>query len=358
MKQMRGIFTISLDFELHWGGFEKWPLGKGKLNATPVNGHRFLKSDKKDLRNYFLNTRQVVPEMLNLFAKYEIHATWATVGMLFHKNRKSMLECAPADRPAYKLTKLSAYEYIETTGIGNDEAEDPYHFAPSLIEKIVATPYQELGTHTFAHYYTNEAGQTVSQFHEDLKAAQRSAEMYGRSARSLVFPRNQFNDQALKICMEEGITAVRTNPLDWFWDIDATTTESVWKRLNRGLDAYLPIGRRNTYTLESLKQRKGYPLCIPASRLLRRYHPREYFLNELKIRRIQAEMTRAAMHGEVYHLWWHPHNFGHHPEQSLRDLVRILKHYEFCRKTYGMTSLNMGEITEVVAGKAEHMKVA
>ena len=49
--KMNGIFTISLDFELHWGGFEKWPI--------------------EEYRQYFLNTRKVIPEMLKLFGQYE-----------------------------------------------------------------------------------------------------------------------------------------------------------------------------------------------------------------------------------------------------------------------------------------------
>ena len=69
---MPGILTISLDFELHWGGFEKWPLGV---------------KDGDSYNQYFLNTRQVIPKMLELFAEHEVHVTWATVGMLFHESK-------------------------------------------------------------------------------------------------------------------------------------------------------------------------------------------------------------------------------------------------------------------------------
>lgn len=330
MSGARSIFTVSLDFELHWGGFEKWPL--------------------KNYRQYFLNTREIIPQMLRLFDQYEVHATWAGVGMLFHSNKESLLQHIPRLQPSYAVKELSAYEYIATKGIGQSELDDPFHFASSLVEKIVNTPFQELGSHTFAHYYCNEAGQTLEQFKADLRAAQQAATIFGRSLRSLVFPRNQFNEEYLKACYEEGFRAVRDNPRDWFWNIRSTQKESRWKRLNRGVDAYWPIGKRNTYTLDSIVQREGFPLCIPASRLLRPYRPGELYLNTLKIERVKTEMERAAMSGEVYHLWWHPHNFGNYPAESMDGLQRILEGFKKCQVRFGMRSLNMGEIVDELKG--------
>ena len=71
----------------------------------------------------------------------------------------------------------------------------------------------------------------------------------------------------------------------------------------------------------------------------------------MKINRIKNEMERAAQHGEVYHLWWHPHNFGHYPKESMEGLKRILDHFAFCREKYGMQSLNMGEVGELVLSR-------
>ena len=122
----------------------------------------------------------------------------------------------------------------------------------------------------------------------------------------------------------------------------------MWKRLNRGLDAYFPIGKKNTYKLSAIPFRKDFPLCLPASRLLRPYRPKELFLNDFKISRIKSEMSRAAQQGEVYHLWWHPHNFGHYPQQSMEGLGKILKHYASCRDKWRMNSLSMGEMAALI----------
>jgi peptidoglycan/xylan/chitin deacetylase (PgdA/CDA1 family) len=326
MNSRGGSFIISLDFELHWGGFEKWPLEK--------------------YRQYFLNTRSVIPDMLERFERRQVHVTWATVGMLFHPSRESLIKDLPEQRPSYAAEELSAYHFLEQHGVGESEEDDPFHFAGSLVNLIVETPFQELASHTFAHYYCNEVGQTLEQFRADLRAAQRTAEHYGKKLRSLVFPRNQFNEAYLRICFEEGFVAVRDNPRDWFWNIQSTQGESPWKRLNRGMDAYWPIGEKNTYPVESIAHHDELPLCIPASRLLRPYRPSEFFLNAMKISRIRAEMERAARKNEVYHLWWHPHNFGSFPRQSLAGLDKILDHYAFCRERYGMESVTMGEVAE------------
>jgi peptidoglycan/xylan/chitin deacetylase (PgdA/CDA1 family) len=327
------VFTISLDFELHWGGFEKWPI--------------------ENYNRYFLNTREVIPEMLRLFQENEVHTTWATVGMLFHGTKDGLVNCIPARRPSYKIPELSAYYFMEHNGIGDSEEDDPFHFAESLVAQIIETPWQELGSHTFAHYYCNETGQTVEQFRADLRAAQQSAVKYGRKLKSLVFPRNQFNEEYLRACYQEGFVAVRDNPRDWFWNIQSTQHESKWKRLNRGLDAYLPMGKKNTYSLKSLQYREGLPVCIPASRLLRPYRPTELFLNKMKITRIQNEMERAAKQNEIYHLWWHPHNFGHYPEESLEGLIKIIEHFSECRTRYAMRSLSMGEIADLVIKRSQ-----
>src|SRR5688572_24727045 len=110
----KGVFVISLDFELHWGGFEKWPI--------------------KTYEAYFLNTRRVIPEMLSLFVAHKVHVTWATVGMLFYDSEKALIQGFPDLKPSYKIQELSAYQYINEAGIGKNEQEDPFHFSKSLIQ--------------------------------------------------------------------------------------------------------------------------------------------------------------------------------------------------------------------------------
>lgn len=320
-------FTISLDFELYWGIFDKVPLA--------------------DRKGYFENTRRIIPEMLALFEQQQVQVTWATVGMLFAKDWTDWTTAIPALRPSYHNDQLSAYRLKEE--FGRDSSLNNFFFAPELVEQIKQTIYQEMATHTFAHYYCQEAGQTLDQFRQDLQAAQGIATRQGMKLQSLVFPRNQFNEAYLRVCYEEGINTVRSNPGDWFWK--QTVEDKLSKRIFRTGDAYLPLGNRTSFPLSSLKLKEGFPLAIPASRFLRPVDGKRDILNKLRLQRILSEMTVAAKRKECYHLWWHPHNFGNYPERSMADLKVIIEHYKKLEEQYGMQSMSMRGIYEYVTGR-------
>src|SRR5690606_22722088 len=109
-----------------------------------------------------------------------------------------------------------------------------------------------------------------------------------------------------------------------------TQKDSLVNKIFRTGDAYMGL-KNKSYGLDELQLEKEKPLSQKASRLLRPYSPNK-FLNDFKLERIKSEMTAAARNKEIYHLWWHAHNFGDFPEQKLADLKKILhhfKHYEF-----------------------------
>lgn len=298
-----------------WGAHEKWNLNSKK--------------------NYFNNTIRGIPIVLELFEKYNIHATWATVGFLFAKNKTQMLNYCPDLIPTYDNIKMSYYHFIKSELVGENEVEDPYHYASSLIDLILKTPNQELATHTFSHYYCNEKGQTCEQFEADLEAAQAiSKENFNIELRSLVFPRNQFNSAYIKIAKKNGIKVIRSNPDVWFWK-----KSSKWMALARALDSLIPISKTLTYN-KARGVEENAIMFLPASRFFRPYSKSESFLQKLKYLRIKKEMTYAAKNNKIYHLWWHPHNFGNNLEENVAYLEKILNHfimlnveYNFCSKT-------------------------
>ena len=316
-------FVISLDFELLWGVFDK--------------------VDYKEKENYFNNTRRVIPEILKLFKDYEIHCTWATVGMMFQTSWEEWAQNIPANLPEYRREELSAYNYGKQI---NNQSTKSYCFAKDLILQIQKTPHQEIGTHTYSHYYCLEEGQTPKAFRADLKKSIELAYKMGIILESLVFPRNQFNEEYLDICFDLGIKSVRSNPTDWYWK--DTQQDSLKTKIFRTGDAY--FGPKNkSYPLSNVVHTSSTnkPLAQKASRLLRPYSSNG-FLNSLKLKRIKSEMSAAARNGEIYHLWWHPHNFGNNSQENLDDLKEILEHFKKCQDHYGMESRNMAEITRLV----------
>jgi peptidoglycan/xylan/chitin deacetylase (PgdA/CDA1 family) len=285
---------------------------------------------------------KVIPALLKVFTEFNIHATFATVGLLFAADKKELLAYSPELKPEYENLDSSPYTN-EFALLGENEETDSLHYADSLVRMIQNTPDQEIGSHTFCHYYCLEAGQTVRAFEADMKAAVAIAKRKGITLKSLVFPRNQFNGEYLNVLKELGFTSFRGNELSWLYAAKSWKSQSTWKRMGRLLDSYMNVSGHNIYKWEDLK--KSAPLYnIPASRFLRPYNPMLSKLEDLRLKRILNDMTEAAKTGCVYHLWWHPHNFGAHTEQNIQFLRAILVHYQKLQQQYSFESLTMSEV--------------
>lgn len=316
---MEGTIIVSLDFELFWG----------MLDCTTLEKYR----------DNILGGRKAIPQLLKLFEKYNIHATWATVGYMFADNLKELKEYFPDDKmlPTYENKKLSPYSVFENIGL--DEDAEPCFYAPSLIKMIADTPGQEIGTHTFSHYYCREKGQTVEQFEADMKAAVALANAHGYDLKSVVLPRNQCTDECTKVLAKMGFSSYRDEENDW---IHEKVKIRLLMRILRLLDVYFPLTGQGGYT----------PKCengiwnLIGSRMYKPILKPLYFLEKQKIRRIKRQMYHAAKKGLTFHLWWHPHNVGVMTEEHIEQLNEIFRYYQLMREKYGMESLNMREAAE------------
>ena len=320
-EDIKSIFTISLDFELHWG----------------VSDWHTVESYGVNLRN----TRRAIHRMLELYKQYNIHVTWATVGMLFCHTKKDFFKFVPENmRPGYDVKSFSNYKVAESAG--DNETEDPYHFASSMIKIIRDAPGQEIGTHTFSHYYTLETGQTTEHFRADLEAAIQVAGEYGIKLKSIVFPRMQYDDSYIEVCRQVGIRYYRgSQPVTEYAPV-SRLLETRKRRMTRFLDSYINFKGQHLYPLKELVN-QSLPVNVPQSLFLRPWTAKLQMFDFMKLRRIKKQMTAAAKKNALYHLWWHPHNFGNNVEKNCQFLENILKHYQYLSKKYGMVSLNMEE---------------
>ncbi len=314
----KGVFVISLDFELHWGVWD--------VTSKEVYGKNIL------------GVRNVIPKLLDLFNHHNIKVSFATVGFLFAKNKEELLQYLPILKPAYNNNTYNVYEG-ELILIGNNEIDDPYHFGYSLLKQIKQSPH-EIGTHTFCHYYCLEEGQNDLEFDADIKAAKKIAAANNIALASIVFPRNQVNEEYLNVLKNNGINVYRGNPTSWIYKPRKFTAEILFIRFCRLLDTYLPISGYNTHKI--IKE-EGLPVNIPASRFLKPFNKNLAWLEKIKLQRIMNEMTKAAKKGELYHLWWHPHNFGLHITENIAGLTIILNHYQKLNKKYGFVNQTMKE---------------
>jgi peptidoglycan/xylan/chitin deacetylase (PgdA/CDA1 family) len=294
-----------------------------------------------------LGARLVIPRLLKLFERYNIAATWATVGFLLASSRKELDRFRPAILPKYDNPALDPY--VEPTGSG--EQEDPLHFAASLVDQIRQTPGQEVATHTFSHYYCLEPGQTLEAFRADLRSAVALAAERGIALRSIVFPRNQVNPAYASALLDAGLSCYRGSEIGWMYRPIPQSQKVAAMRAARLADSYFGLPGRQIVHWSEIPQADG--LCnVRGSRFLRPYRSKLGAFEKLRLRRIAAEMNMAAENNSVYHLWLHPHNLGVNIEGNLEFFEEILRAFASCRSRFGMCSLSMNSVAELAREQA------
>jgi hypothetical protein len=325
MADRPGALVISLDFELHWGVRDH------------VTRHDSLYGRLPD-------ARRAVADILEVFVARHIRATWATVGFLFASTRDEVDAHAPRERPTYARAELNPY----AEAIGIDEDHDPEHLAGSLVERIGASAGQEVGSHTFSHYYCAEAGQNEATFRADLAAAQAMAHGRGVELTSLVLPRNQWNPAYADAVLQSGFRCIRGPQRSLGHRARPHGRQNLLHRGARLAEAYVGVSAPPTTEWNEVLRPSG--LCdVPASAFLRPYEPARRRLEPLRLARLRSGLRHAAHHGRIFHLWWHPHNFSNHQSENYTVLEQVLDEFDRLAAAEGMRSLSMADVATTVA---------
>ena len=311
-----GTLIVSLDFELFWG----------MQDCAALD----------DYRENIFGARKAIPQLLQLFARHDIHATWAIVGCLFAQDRTEVEPFFPALRPEYEKAELSTYRCFEQ---GDESREPQCFYAPEMIAEIARRNGQEIASHTFSHFYCREAGQTIRQFEADMRASLAIAQAHGYRLTAVVLPRNQCEPEYVQVLGKLGFTAYRDEENDW---IHEKIPFRPLLRLLRLADVYLPLTGQGGY----VPQMEAGVVNLTGSRMYKPYMKPLAILERMKIYRIKRQMLHAARKGLTFHLWWHPHNVGIRTDLHMRQLEEIFAYYDLLREKYGMRSLNMREAAE------------
>jgi peptidoglycan/xylan/chitin deacetylase (PgdA/CDA1 family) len=314
-------FVISLDFELFWGVAD---IAAIKDYGPNVDGEW-----------------KAVPSMLSLFRRHGVNATWATVGMLMCRDYEQWSALRPDIMPAYRKAALSAYSHADMA-----RSHPKLFFGRPLVERILDTPGQELASHTYSHYLCDEEGAAPDQFAADMRCAAGIAGEMGVRLRSLVLPRNQVKDAFLATLRGSGIRVIRGNGDHWLYRQGHAAPGGLAGRAVRLADAWLPL--RCATARPGLAA--GGLIDVPASMFLRPWSRRLARIEPLRLRRLCDAMTAAARSDGLFHLWWHPHNFGVNRAENLRFLEAVLQHFARLRGEYGMTSMTMHEFAKTQDG--------
>ncbi len=312
---MSGKFVISLDFEKYWG----------------VRDHKSISDYQENLDNVDL----IVKRTLELFDMKKIHATWAIVGFMLFENKIQLIEMLDEIKQLYFDISLNPYKYIEF-----NELIPKYHFSIQQIRQILCTPFQEIASHTFSHYYCLEEGQNIVDFKFDCDRFQEISKEFGINVKTIIFPRNQINTNYLDVLVENSIYAYRGTEEHPIYEASSKQKNTMLKRILRFLDRYINLTGHHTYKIDkSLKV-----INVKSSRFLAPYNKKLALLDMLRLNRIKKSMTYAAKNNQVFHLWWHPHNFGKNIEENFRFLNGIISHYQYLNSHYGFESKNINEI--------------
>jgi hypothetical protein len=300
---------ISLDFEMRWGIHDVY--------GYDIDAHR----------DELVCGRDVVPALLKLFAGHDIRATWAAVGAVGCAGWDDYFERAP-EPPRYANAAFRikpAYAELDPKG--------ELHFAPDLLHAIGSALGQELGTHTFSHLYLREKGVTAADVIADLNAVRNLyATRFGAEPLSLVFPRNQpaFID-VIRAC---GIRMWRGNPGPWYYETEDSEHNGRVPRALKFIDGINPMRRLAAPQTDDMTR---------ASLFLRLNLPR--YLWRAHVRRIRGELA-ALRPGEIFHIWFHPHNLGQQMNFKLARVEEVLGIIAERQAAGGLRSCSMSDLVE------------
>jgi peptidoglycan/xylan/chitin deacetylase (PgdA/CDA1 family) len=266
-----------------------------------------------------------------------VQATWATVGMAMCRDWRQWQEIRPPQLPGYRDARLSNYAHGALA-----RAYPRLFFARPLVERILDTPGQELASHSYSHFYCNAAGASAEQFAADLACARAIAAPLGARPVSLVFPRNQMNADCLAQLPAAGMRVFRGNRSHWLYRGGHDVAGGMFGRAARFADSWLALSAPAT---RAVRIDNGL-VDVPASLFLRPWSAPLARLEAWRIARLRAAMSEAARSDSLFHLWWHPYNFGIDCERNLALLESLLRHHARLHDAHGMASLSMSAFAQ------------
>lgn len=287
------VLVISIDTELGWG-----------FILNPEN--EILDLLRRDPGRGRTGTRL----LLEMFEKYGVPATWATVGHLF---------LGESDREQLVHRELPQFEegVIDWDYYGGLR-DDVLFRGEDVVESIMACPAeQELGLHSFFHVLFPGCSRRVAESEIDLgiKAANR----FGIDFKSFVFPDNQIAH--LDVLRNSGFRIYRSEPRGYFI-----------RMARRAMSEFLPspVSPRNRDGIWEIagSVEFGYPL-LPVSEL-----PGARF-----------GLRRAIWAHRVFHVHLHPWNLLLN-QTVAGDLDAFLALAAQRRDEGGLEIMTMGELAD------------
>ncbi|MCI0414563.1 polysaccharide deacetylase [bacterium] len=310
----RGVFTLSLDFELIWGTLDK----------PGLNGFR---------KACEIEREQVIDRLLSVFVEFEVPATWCVVGhlMLDHCNSEQGVKHPSIVPPRHAWCP----DWFAQDPCGNEETF-PLFYGRSLIEKIrdCRVP-QEIGCHSFSHVIFGDSGCSVETAKTELAACVEAARELKLEMQSFVFPRNSVGH--LQELANFGFRVYRGPAPSW----DNRVPIEILKRLAR-----LSVAFAAVQPPVVLPEKADHGIWnVPASMMYFPMHGiRRFVPLSLRVQRARKGLNAAVHHKKIFHLWFHPTNLADHMEIMFQGLRMILEHARALRDRNELDILPMNSV--------------
>jgi hypothetical protein len=261
----KAAVSISADFELSWA-------------------FRGRSEEKRTL--YGIRTRQNHPFLLNLFEKYSIPITWATVGHLFLEScSRGSDGRAHSDMPRpVNNTRFQGdwYRHDPCT----DYKKDPLWYCPDLIQDILNSKIMhEIGSHSFSHIDFEAESANNDLVDKEMKSCIETMKSFNLVPKSLVFPHNQMGYSHLETLYNNGIIAVRHRDNKVALSYPQRTSEGVYK-------LYESMNTRSSGIYDYVEKAKIF-------------------------------ISEAKKSNSAFHLWFHPSDS---PELFKNEFSRIVEY--------------------------------
>lgn len=304
----RGVFTFSLDFELAWGT-------RGRPSATRVGP-------------WLDGAREAISGLLSLLEKYEVSATWASVGAMFLKSTVG------EKRPAW----LAGFDDVPA----GDSVTQPHWYATDLLDKLLAcrTP-QEIGCHTLTHLLVDDGPAGREPFRLEIERfVQLFAELGLPRPESFIFPKHRMGHY--DVLAEYGFRAVRGPEPKWFEALPGVRLSALMRLADARLRRPPVVGhpRRLPSGLWEIPCSTFYPPFMSVGN-------RVSVADRVAIAR--KGLRSAANRRSCFHLWTHPFNLGRRSDELLAGLDQILSHAARLRDEGRLDILPMNRFADALA---------
>jgi peptidoglycan/xylan/chitin deacetylase (PgdA/CDA1 family) len=314
----KGVFTLSLDFELIWGTLDLF--GPDRFQAACE-----------------FERRVVIDRLLELLAEFEVPATWLVLGHLLLDScrREGTVPHPEIHRPRHSWVEGDWFAHDPCA----DEQSHPTFYGRTLVEKIRACPVpQEIGSHSFSHVIFGDPGCSRDTADSELAASAGLAAAIGLKPRSFAFPRNSVGH--LDLLTRHGLRGYRGPGPRWYerrvrsWGLDRIA------HLAEVLAAVRPPVVTPEWTEHGLWSIPGSMIYFPM------HGRRRHIPLSVRVRRAHKGLRAAVQHRKLFHLWFHPTNLADEPDRMFAGLRDVLARARALADSGQLDILPMAEVAE------------